>query len=113
MAEPVTIVETNAFLAATRKLMSEEGRAALVDYLARNPLSGDVIPGTGGLRKLRWTLEGRGKRGGARVIYYFHHASIPVFLVSAYAKNERDNLSDAERNEFRKLTKILAETYGT
>ncbi len=61
---PVTVVETPDFLAATRKLMHEDERAALVDYLANNPVSGDLIPGAGGVRKLRWSLEGRGKRGG-------------------------------------------------
>ncbi len=65
---PVTVVETPEFLAATRKLMPEEERSLLVDYLAHNPQEGDLIPGAGGVRKLRWGLEGRGKRGGARVI---------------------------------------------
>ena len=68
---PVTVVETPEFLAATRKLLTEDERAALVDHLARNPDAGDLISGTGGLRKLRWAVEGRGKRGGARVIYFF------------------------------------------
>ena len=59
---PVSVVETPEFLSATRKLMSDEERALLVDYLAYNPAAGDLIPGTGGVRKLRWGLEGRGKR---------------------------------------------------
>lgn len=63
---PVTVVETPEFLAATDKLMDEAERMLLVDYLARNPTAGDLITGTGGVRKLRWALEGRGKRGGAR-----------------------------------------------
>lgn len=61
---PVTVVETPGFLSATSKLMDDEERALLVDYLAYNPSAGDLIPGTGGIRKLRWGLEGRGKRGG-------------------------------------------------
>ena len=64
MDAPVAVVEFDEFLAATRKLMREDERAALVDYLASNPLAGDLIAGTGGVRKLRWALEGRGKRGG-------------------------------------------------
>jgi hypothetical protein len=68
-AAPITIIETPEFLSATRKLVTEEERAVLVDYLAHNPAAGELIPGTGGVRKLRWGLEGRGKRGGARVIY--------------------------------------------
>jgi hypothetical protein len=109
---PVTVVETPEFLSTTRKLMTEEERAALVDYLAYNPVGGDLVPGTGGVRKLRWRLEGRGKRGGARVIYFYHSADIPLFALTAYAKNERADLSQRDRNDFRQLTKLLAETYG-
>jgi hypothetical protein len=109
---PVAVVETPGFLAATRCLLDDAERAALVDYLAYNPLAGDLIPTTGGVRKLRWRLEGRGKRGGARVIYYYHDAAMPLFLLTAYAKNVRDDLSHTERNTFRQLTKLLAETYG-
>lgn len=109
---PVSVVETPEFLAAVRKLLSDEQRAALVDHLAYNPAAGDLIAGTGGLRKLRWRLEGRGKRGGARVIYFYHSAGIPLFLLTVYAKNVRADLSDADRNDFRRLTKLLAENYG-
>ena len=63
---PVSVVETPEFLSATRKLMSDEERALVVDCLACNPTAGELIPGTGGVRKLRWGLQGRGKRGGAR-----------------------------------------------
>jgi hypothetical protein len=69
------------------------------------------MPGTGGLRKLRWALPGRGKRGGARVIYYFHDSNMPLFLLTAYAKNQRDDLSDDDRNTLRKLTAILIDRY--
>jgi len=111
-AVPITVVETPEFLAATRKLLSDEERAVLVDYLAFNPAGGDLVPGTGGVRKLRWRLEGRGKRGGARVIYFYHSASIPLFALTAYAKNERPDLSQKDRADFRQLTKLLAGTYG-
>ncbi len=84
----------------------------LVDYLAHNPTAGELVPGTGGVRKLRWAIEGRGKRGGARVIYFYHHADIPLFALTAYPKNERADLSQKDRNDFRRLTKLLAETYG-
>lgn len=109
---PITIVETREFLALVDKLMTEDERARLVAHLAMNPEIGDLIPGGGGIRKLRWALPGRGKRGGARVIYFFHSERIPLFLLSAYAKNQREDISDAERNAFRRLTKALAETYG-
>jgi hypothetical protein len=86
---PITVVETPEFLSATRKLLTEEERAVLVDYLAHNPAASELVPGTGGVRKLRWRLEGRGKRGGARVIYFYHSAQVPLFSLTAYAKNER------------------------
>ena len=84
----------------------------LVDYLAHNPAASELVPGTGGVRKLRWRLEGRGKRGGARVIYFYHSAQVPLFALTAYAKNERADLSQNDRNDFRHLTKLLVETYG-
>ena len=109
---PITVVETPEFLAAARKLMDEAERSAVVDHLAENPAAGDLIQGTGGVRKLRWALEGRGKRGGARVIYYYHDATLPLFLFSIYAKNTQSDLSEAAKNELKKITKAIAEGYG-
>jgi hypothetical protein len=109
---PVSVVETPEFLTATRRIMDEEERGLLVDYLARNPLAGDIIQGTGGVRKLRWALDGRGKSGGARVIYRYHSEVMPLFALTAYAKNERADLSQADRNDFRRLTALLVERYA-
>lgn len=111
-AAPITVVETPEFLSAIKKLMTEEQRTVLVDYLAYNPTAGDLIQGTGGVRKLRWGLEERGKRGGARVIYFIHGASTPLFVLTAYAKNEKADLSQKDRNDFRQLTELLAKSYG-
>ena len=108
---PISVVETPEFLSATRKLMSDDERSLLVDYLAYNPTAGDLISGTGGVRKLRWGLEGRGKRGGARVIYFHHDAGMPLFALTAFAKNERADLSQQDRNDFRQLTTRLAEAF--
>jgi hypothetical protein len=108
---PVTVVETSEFIAATRKIMSEAERALLVDYLAHNPMAGDLVRGTGGVRKVRWGLEGRGKRGGARVIYFYHDDGMPLFGLTAYAKNERADLSQQDRNDFRQLTMRLVEAF--
>lgn len=66
-----------------------------------------MIAGTGGVRKLRWALQGRGKSGGARVIYYYHDASLPLYLLTAYAKNEQASLSHAERNAFKRVTTAI------
>src|SRR6202041_2249976 len=110
-AVPISVVETPEFLSTTRKLMSNEERALLVDYLAYNPTAGDLIPGTGDVRKLRWGLEGRGKRGGARVIYFHHDAGMPLVALTAFAKNEQADLSQRDRNDFRQLTTLLVETF--
>jgi mRNA-degrading endonuclease RelE of RelBE toxin-antitoxin system len=85
----MTVVETGEFLRHTRRLMSERERAELVAFVGANPEAGEVIPESGGVRKIRWALQGRGKLGGARVIYYYHNERLPVFLLSAYAKNRK------------------------
>jgi len=110
-AIPISVVETPEFLSAARKLMNDEEPALLVDYLAYNPTAGDLIPGTGGVRKLRWGLEGRGKRGGARLIYFHHDAGMPLFALTAFAKNDRADLSQQDRNDFRQLTTLLVEAF--
>jgi hypothetical protein len=66
-----------------KKIWSEDELAGLVDYVARNPEVGDVIPGTGGVRKLRWGRARSGKRGGARVVYFYFHANCPLYLLLA------------------------------
>jgi hypothetical protein len=78
----------------------------LVAYVATCPETGKVIPGTGGARKIRWAIAGKGKRGGARTIYYYHGDAIPLFLLDIYAKNEKANIAEAEK---RHLKRIIAE----
>ena len=107
----VTVVETPEFLTRVGKLMTEGEREALIAYLAANPTAGDLIQGTGGVRKLRWGLEGRGRRGGARVIFLFQKADLPLFALTIFAKNERVDLSQRDRNDLGRLTKVLIDTY--
>jgi hypothetical protein len=77
---PMTVVETGEFLKHAKLLMPDSERAELVGFIGTNPQAGEVIPETGGVRKIRWALKGMGKRGGARVIFYYHSERLPVFL---------------------------------
>jgi hypothetical protein len=108
---PMAVVETERFLAHAARLgLSETERTALVIFLAGNPEAGVIVPGTGGVRKLRWALPGRGKSGGARAIYYYHNESIPLYALDIYAKNQKANLSGAERNAVKQMVAaIIAE----
>lgn len=107
----MTVVETARFLRDAEALLSTSGRAELVSFVAAKPDAGAIIPETGGVRKLRWALPGRGKSGGARVIYYFHSDRMPVFLLAMYGKNEKANLDQAERNAMRMRIPILVAGY--
>jgi hypothetical protein len=105
-----TVVETPEFLAQARGLLTEQERGELVDFLARNPTSGDLMQGTGGARKLRWGAKGKGKSGGARVITFYGGPQAPAFLLTVFGKGQRANLTKAERNELRTiLAQLLAE----
>ncbi len=106
-----TVVETPPYLADAERIFSAEERAAIVDIVSDDPRCGVVIPGTGGVRKLRVAASGRGKRGGARVIYLFGGDSLPVFLLAVFAKNEKSDLSRAERNDLVRATAELLRTY--
>ena len=79
----------------------------MVELLARDPECGDVMQGTGGVRKVRVALAGRGKSGGARVIYYFHSDRLPVFALTVFAKNESANLTQAQRNAMAAVVKAI------
>ena len=101
-----TVVETRHYAARAEKLLSESERDALIDFLAFAPLRGDVLVGTGGIRKVRFARSGRGKSGSVRVIYYFYTAEKPIYLLEIFGKNERANLTAAQRNA---LAKAAAE----
>lgn len=88
-------------------MLTEPEAQWLESTLAQNPAAGNVVSGTGGVRKLRVALRGRGKSGGARVIYYFRGARQRVYLILAYRKNTRLNLTAAERRVMRTLVAKL------
>jgi len=106
-----TVVETPSYLADAERLFSSDERKAIVDRLAADPSCGVVVPGGGGIRKVRFGFGGRGKSGGARIVYLFHGASLPVFILAVFAKNERSDLSMAERNALGKLVAAMIEDY--
>ncbi|MFA7290998.1 MAG: type II toxin-antitoxin system RelE/ParE family toxin [Rhodocyclaceae bacterium] len=105
-----TIAETPEYIRRAEKLLSDDERRDVLQYLAAHPRAGDLMEGTGGVRKLRWARGGRGKSGGVRVIYCFHSDTLPLYLLTLFAKNERANLSKAERNALADLVGILSAT---
>jgi hypothetical protein len=99
----LTVLETSVFSRRADKLLTEEEREELVFYLALHPESGDEIPGTGGVRKLRFGSKDKGKSGGVRVIYYFYDEENPLYALLIYGKNEQVNLTPDQKREIRSL----------
>lgn len=106
----LTVAELPEYLRRAEKLLSAGERYDIVSYLAAFPGDGDLIRGTGGVRKLRWRKSGKGKSGGLRVIYYFHSERMPLYLLTVFAKSERADLTQRERNELAKLVTILVDS---
>jgi len=104
----MTVVETPGFLREAAAALTDAERIEVVFFLATNPEAGDVMSETGGARKLRWRAQGR---GGVRVIYYYHNESLPLFLLNIFSKNEKANLTKAERNEMKSLLPRLVQGY--
>ena len=103
----ITIAELPEYIRGASKLLDSVERQDIVNYLAAHPKAGDLMEGTGGVRKLRWGRGNQGKSGGVRVIYYFHSDAMPLYLLTLFAKNERANLSKSERNELGELVNVL------
>lgn len=106
------VSETRLYLARAERLMSEAEREQVVNVIAADPTAGIVIKDTGGLRKIRVPLEGRGKRGGARIIYWFHSKDYPIVLMLVFAKNEADFLSPDERKMLIRAAAGLIDDFG-
>ena len=96
---------------AEREGLTESEVLAIEAHLAANPQAGDVIRGTGGLRKVRFAGRGGGKSGGYRTVHYYAGDDVPVFLLGIYGKGRKANLTQAERNEAKRLTAVLADAY--
>jgi hypothetical protein len=112
MPDLITVVETASFVTDAKDCMTNDERTEAINMIAVNPECGDVVPGGGGIRKVRFAIGGRGKSGGVRIIYYFHNERVPLFLLAVFAKNERVNLTKAEVNMLGTAAKMLARKYG-
>lgn len=110
MSSLQTIVELPEFVRRAKAVMNDEERMALVNYIAANPEAGVSLGG--GLRKVRVPREGGGKSGGYRTIYVFGGTHMPIYLVTIFAKNEKDNLSKVEQAAVVALAKTLVATHG-
>jgi hypothetical protein len=108
----ITVVETVSFMADAKACMTDDERTAAINMIAANPECGDLIPGGGGIRKVRFAIGGKGKSGGVRIIYYYHNERVPTFLLAVFAKNDRANLTRAETNMLGNAAKMLARKYG-
>jgi hypothetical protein len=106
------VIETPTFLRdVAQSGMSEDEHDRIVRQIAKTPLRGDIIPGTGGARKVRFAGRGKGKSGGYRVVTYFAGDDVPTLLLVLINKGERADLSHAERNELRKELQGFADDY--
>ena len=110
MAKLQTVVELPEFIRRAKAIMADNERMALVNYVAANPEAGISLGG--GLRKVRIPREGSGKSGGYRTIHVFGGVDMPIFLVTLFAKNEKDNLTRTEQAAAVALAKALIATYG-
>ena len=104
----MVIVETSVFTRQIQKLLTEEEYQALQIALIARPETGQIIKGSGGLRKTRWSIAGRGKRGGVRVIYYWAVAQEQLLMLLIYPKSKKEDLT---REQLKILKKIVEETY--
>ena len=106
-----TVAELPEYIRTADKLLSLAEQQDLIRYLALHPRAGDLMEGTGGVRKLRWRRGDHGKSGGVRVIYYYYDERIPLYLLTLFAKGDRANLSKAERNDLSSLTEVLVDIW--
>jgi hypothetical protein len=106
------VVETEDYLKSVRRIgLTENESQAIITHIAEHPTAGDEIKGTGGARKVRFAAKGKGKSGGVRVVTFYSGTNIPIFLLDVFAKNEKVNLSQAEKNMLKKILGAVADTY--
>lgn len=99
-------IETPVFTRQITDLVDDDEYAQFQRQLADDPEAGDLIPGTGGLRKIRMAAKGHGKRGGARVIYYYFTSASQIALLLAYAKNEAEDLTATQKKALKQVIEL-------
>lgn len=108
---PQVIVETPSYLQAVEEFWDVDTQIEFKNFIGVNFLLGDVIPNTGGLRKIRWKRRGSGKRSGVRIIYYFYDENHPIYLLFAYVKNVQPDLTEHEKKLLRQLVFQLKQSF--
>ncbi len=103
----IKVIELSVFRKKVEKILTKDGCSELKFFLQTYPEKGVVISGTGGVRKLRWKAGGKGKIGGARVIYYYHISDSEIILITIYTKNVKEDITSTEKKEMQKLVKLL------
>lgn len=105
------IVRTKRYLASASELMPDDVREKMELAIAEDPKAGDVVPGLSSVRKLRWALPGRGKRGGVRTTYFHHDSAGTIYLLYVYAKNQQADLTPGDKKVLRDFVKMIKEEY--
>lgn len=106
MAE-IDIYELPAFKKRVAKILTKDEKKELRKYLSFNPDKGDVIRDTGGARKLRWAADGKGKQGGARIIYLYHVVGTQVYLIDCYKKSDQDDINNETRKKLKEFSTLI------
>ena len=110
-SRPVTVVEVDPFPARAAAVWSDDERHEFINFIAQNPEAGDEIPGTGGVRKLRRSRKGTGKRGGVRVIYFYYNEGAPIFLLTVYAKAKQTDLTPEQKRAVAQFARAIKDLY--
>ena len=103
----ITVFQLSKFKTEATELIGTDGIDAVAVYLIEHPEAGDVIPGSGGVRKLRWAAKGKGKRGGSRIIYVYIVVAVSIYLLRCYAKSVKTDLTADEKKELRQIAANL------
>ncbi len=109
--KPISVAETPLFVRQAEKVWSDEEREEFIDFISKNPESGDLIQDTGGVRKIRWRRAGTSKRDGVRIIYFYYSTACPIFLLMVYAKSMQADLSPEGKKAAKEIATAIKQRY--